>query len=268
MNMDSNKLTMNHDDSIITKDEIRLILDQYRIGKKPLAKLLGWGETTIIRYMEGDTPTSEYSSKLKTILEDPEYYYDLLCKRKHCLTSVAYKKSRNAVLSKIMASKLYGVAYYIVNKTKADICPAYVQYLLYYSQAFYLAFYDREFFQEECVMNQTHTPYKKLYESMKRCGVNEINIGDDFLLPEDRFFVDDIMDAFFWYGPKTLTSMMDHEISEINLVRDRYNNQVLSKDSLKAYFKEILHEYDIKNPKEVGKYPDRRILEIRNIEVS
>ena len=42
---------------------------------------------------------------------------------------------------------------------------------------------------------------------------------------------------------KTLTSMMDHEISEINLVRDRYNNQVYQ-SSLKAYFKEILHEYD------------------------
>ena len=48
-------------DEVITVDEIRQILESYRIGKKPLAKLLGWGETTIIRYMEGDIPTSEYS---------------------------------------------------------------------------------------------------------------------------------------------------------------------------------------------------------------
>jgi hypothetical protein len=52
-------------EAIITADEIKLILDRYRIGKKPLAKLLGWGETTIIRYMEGDIPTNEYSNKLR-----------------------------------------------------------------------------------------------------------------------------------------------------------------------------------------------------------
>ena len=51
-----------NNEGVITVDEIKQILDEYCIGKKPLAKLLGWGETTIIRYMEGDIPTNEYSS--------------------------------------------------------------------------------------------------------------------------------------------------------------------------------------------------------------
>ena len=67
-------------DEIITSDEIIQILEKYRIGKKPLAKLLGWGETTIIRYIEGDIPTKEYSIKLRTLLDNPEFYYDLLVK--------------------------------------------------------------------------------------------------------------------------------------------------------------------------------------------
>ena len=119
-------------DSVISADEIQLIIDRYRICKKPLAKLLGWGETTIIRYMEGDIPTSEYSNKLKTILEEPEYYYNLLLKRKECLTGIAFKKSRMAVLSKIMASKIYTVSYYIVNRCEADICASQLLYLLYF----------------------------------------------------------------------------------------------------------------------------------------
>ena len=50
-------------EEVISIPEIAAILNNYRIGKKPLAKLLGWGETTIIRYMDGDVPTKEYSDK-------------------------------------------------------------------------------------------------------------------------------------------------------------------------------------------------------------
>ena len=59
--MSNNRIEMDME-AIISSEEIKLILDRYRIGKKPLAKLLGWGETTIIRYMEGDVPTNEYSN--------------------------------------------------------------------------------------------------------------------------------------------------------------------------------------------------------------
>lgn len=65
-------------DTNITSEEIMTILRRYNIGKKPLARLLGWGETTILRYIDGDVPTVEYSKKLKAILDDPEYYYEIL----------------------------------------------------------------------------------------------------------------------------------------------------------------------------------------------
>ena len=41
---------------IITIKEIEEILNKYAIGKKPLSLVLGWGEVTIIRYLEGSTP--------------------------------------------------------------------------------------------------------------------------------------------------------------------------------------------------------------------
>ena len=251
------------EDVIITTDEIKLILDRYRIGKKPLAKLLGWGETTIIRYMEGDIPTNEYSNKLKTILDDPEYYFDLLSKRKECLTGVAYKKSKKAVLSKIMASKIYAAAYYIVNRTSAEICASYIQFLLYYIQAFSLVLYDKEMFQEECIVNNEHMPYLKLFEGMKRCGIHILDMGEDFLEPEEMQLVDAVFDSFSWYGPKALQSLMNYEKSMIKISRDKYNNKIIAKDTLKYYFNEICEEYNISSLKDISRYPDKRLMEIR-----
>ena len=86
-------------ESTISTEDVKCILLDYNIGKKPLAKLLGWGETTIIRYIEGDIPTCEYSQKLLQIKEDPNYYYDILLRNQDKLTTVAFKKSKKAVLS-------------------------------------------------------------------------------------------------------------------------------------------------------------------------
>lgn len=247
---------------IITSEEIKIILDRYRIGKKPLAKLLGWGETTIIRYMEGDIPTNEYSNKLKAILNDPEFYYDLLTKRKDCLTGVAYKKSKKAVLGQILSSKICAIAYYIVNKSNAEISPSYIQYLLYYIQAFSLALYDRELFQDEYAMNVEQVPYLKIYEGMKRCGIHTLELTEDFLSSEEKELIDAIYDSFAWFGLKALTTLHLYEKSFLRVSRDRFNNKVLSKDTITEYFKDIIVRYEINELSDVINYPKERLLQI------
>lgn len=262
--MKSNRIELNNE-ATITADEIKLILDTYRIGKKPLAKLLGWGETTIIRYIEGDIPTKEYSNKLKTILYDPEYYYNLLCKKKEQLTTVAYKKSRKAVLTKIMTSKIYAAAYHIINKRDAEICASYVQYILYYSQAFSLALYDKEIYQEEYGVNNENIPYLKLYEGMRRCGIHTLEGSDEFLSPEEIELLDVVSDYFAWYGLKALLALTSFERANMRISRDKYNNKIISKDSIKAYFVEIISKYNIKSIKDIYKYPDHKIMEIKGL---
>lgn len=262
--MKRNRIEMDNE-AIISADEIKLILDRYRIGKKPLAKLLGWGETTIIRYMEGDIPTSEYSNKLKTILDDPEFYYDMLCKKKDCLTGVAYKKSKKAVMSKIMATKIYAAAYYIVNKYLVDTCPTLVQYILYYSQAFSLALYDRELFQEDCSINNEHVPYPKLFESMKRCGMHSLEGGEEFLLTEEMELIDSVAECVLWYGPYALKAMTAYEKAQSKISRDKYNNKIISKEAIKAYFANVLEQYQIKNVKDIYKYPEQLIQVVKDM---
>ena len=251
-------------EGVITSDEIRQILERYRIGKKPLAKLLGWGETTI-RYMEGDIPTSEYSTKLRALLDNPEFYYDLLIKRQECLTKVAFKKSKNAVLSKIMASKIYAAAYYIINKSDAEMCPSYIQYLLYYVQAFSLALYDKEMFQEDYGINNEQMPYLKLYHTMKRCGIHTIETGEEYLSEQEKELVDAVYEAFSWYGPKAFSTLMKFEKNDLKISRDRYNNKIISKESIMLYFKDICERYNIEGIDDINKYPDQFLLEIRGI---
>lgn len=250
-------------EGIITSDEIKIILDRYRIGKKPLAKLLGWGETTIIRYMEGDIPTNEYSNKLKVLLNDPEFYYDLLMKRKDFLTGVAYRKSRRAVLTMIMASKLYAAAYYFVNISNTEISPGYIQFLLYYSQAFSLALYDKELFQDECLINTEYRPYPMVYENMKRCAMNTIDLPDGYLSQDETEMMDAVYECFSWYGPKALQALTAYEKLAMMIARDKYNNKIISKNSIKEYFKEIIEQYNITGLKDIGNYPEKRLMEIK-----
>lgn len=252
-------------ETIITAEEIKLILDSYRIGKKPLAKLLGWGETTIIRYMEGDVPTAEYSNKLRSILEDPKYYYELLNKNQNCLTEVAFRKSKKAVVSKIMSSKLFISAYYMINRSNADICAGFIQYILYYVQAFSFVFYDKEIFEEDCILNSNHMPYIKLYDKMKRNGIYMLDIGDDLLTKDEQKLIDTVYDVFSWYGPRALQLLIISEKSQMKIARDKYNNRIILKDSMKKYFKDICEQYCIDQLKDIAKYPERKLNEIRNL---
>ena len=57
---------------IITIKEILEILEKYNIGKKPLSLVLGWGEITIIRYLEGQIPDQFHSELLLKINEYKE----------------------------------------------------------------------------------------------------------------------------------------------------------------------------------------------------
>lgn len=252
-------------EGVISSDEIRQILEKYRIGKKPLAKLLGWGETTIIRYMEGDTPTSEYSMKLKRILDSPEFYYDILIKRQKCLTNVAFRKSKNAVISKIMSSKIYAATYYIINKSDGEICPSYIQYLLYYIQAFSLALYDKEMFQEEYGINNEKMPYLKLYKNMKRCGIHILEMGEDYLSDQEKQLIDATQEAFSWYGPKAFSTMMNMEKSMLKSSRDKYNYRIVSKEAIMVHFKKICKDYGIEGIEDINKYPDKCIYDVRNM---
>ena len=84
-------------DNIINIEQIKEILEKYSIGKRPLSSLLGWGELTITRYLDGDIPTKSYSDTLKLILEDVNKMSEILENNKSKISEVAYRKCRNRI---------------------------------------------------------------------------------------------------------------------------------------------------------------------------
>ena len=69
-------------DRVITKKEIEEILIKYNIGKKPLSLVLGWGEVTIIRYLDGNIPDKLHSNVLFSIKNNPNLLLEYLEKNK------------------------------------------------------------------------------------------------------------------------------------------------------------------------------------------
>lgn len=253
----------NNANSIVTTEEIKTILHDFRIGKKPLAKLLGWGETTIIRYIEGDVPTTEYSNKLKTIVMEPAYYYKLLLENKDNLTNVAFRKSLQAVLEKMTEKKIDLITQYIIFNCHGDLSPAFAQWLLYYSQAFSLALYDKELFEEDYLVNQEGAPYIQVYNNLKKHGMNCFEVSPNRLKEEERKLIDKVIDTFCWYGPKTLKVLTSFERASFKISRDKEGRKIISKDMIKNHFKEILRQYDIHSISEINNYPDKKFKELK-----
>lgn len=100
---------------LISPRQIDELLKKYNIGKRPLAQLLGWGEITITRFLEGQLPSKEYSNKLLDLLNNPQKFKNVLKRNKNKITSVAYKKACKAVetylmvMSSVIMDPLMGV---------------------------------------------------------------------------------------------------------------------------------------------------------------
>lgn len=253
----------NDTNGIVTANEIKRILDNYCIGKKPLAKLLGWGETTIIRYMEGDIPTAEYSNKLREIANNPPFYYDLLLKNEENLTRVAFRKSRQAVLAKLMESKLSLIAQYIISLVEGDASPLFVQAVLYYAQGFCFALYDRELFEDDYGVSQGNIPYLGLYEDMKKHGVNVLEVPVENLAKDEIELIDSVTESLSWYGPRTIKAAMASERVHYRISRDKNNNRIISKELIKRVFKELIEKYNIRSCSEIYKYMDKKMIELK-----
>ena len=134
-----------NEENIIKTEEINKILSKYKIGKKPLSKLLGWGEVTLIRYLNGDVPSKVYSDQLYKILNDEEYMSKILEENKELITEKAYNNVKKAInqlketkFQTSIESEIEVISEYIITIGK-EITPLSLQKILYYAQGFYKA---------------------------------------------------------------------------------------------------------------------------------
>ena len=121
--------------NLITISEIKKILNKYNIEKRPLSKLLGMGELTITRYMDGQLPSKKYSDYLYEILNDEQKMKSIV-KKNHTIVSNktiykvndAIKKCEEEKKCETIAEK---IALYIIDSNRG-ITNLFLQKILYY----------------------------------------------------------------------------------------------------------------------------------------
>lgn len=259
------------EENIISIDDINKILDKYDIGKKPLSSLLGWGETTIIRYLDGDMPSKTYSNVLKDLLVNPLSMSRWVENGKDRITDNAYRKVKK-VLNGIfkVSNDIDIIIEYILNGFD-EITPLALQKLLYYCQGFYIAFFGDYLFNDDCQAWVRGPVYPDVYEKYKPYGCSPIEQLDfediEFLDEEKKVFLDVIMKFFGYYSGDALAKMTHLETPWLNSRKGIPDNErsieLIDKKSIESYFTQIKNKYNMINITDISKYSEEHFNKIR-----
>ncbi|SEH25122.1 type II toxin-antitoxin system antitoxin SocA domain-containing protein [Selenomonas sp. KH1T6] len=255
---------------IVSLEYIRELPKRYAIGKRPLSKLLGWGELTFTRYYEGYMPTHQYSEVLKRLYEEPSFYKELLERNKEALGSErSYEKSLKAVEALLSLAggekdaKIDRVARYLLYKCE-DITPLMMQKALYYIQGFCYAFLGEFPFAEECEA-RVHGPlFREVYLRYKDYHYEPGEKKDGFdasgFTAGEKAVYDSVINSFCCYSGKVLERITCNESPWLqargNLPLTAYSEEVMSRESLGAYFLGVKEKYHMVNPGDIRAYAE------------
>lgn len=251
---------------MITTSEIEEIMTKYSIGKKPLSLVLGLGEVTITRYLDGQNPTKENSFLLKEILNNSLLYEMYLEINKDKITDIAYKKSLGKTKQVELVenkSKIYNVALYIINKLK-EIDTLALQKILYFASGFSHIFLENEIINTQPEAWKYGPVYKDIYECFSYYGYKKIDYNELLqnkeldLSDEEQNYLNIILENFACYSASILREMTHLTEPWINarkgLDYNESSNRIIYKEDMNKYFDKIIKEYNINNIKEIEKY--------------
>lgn len=262
---EANKKLREHT-NLITTEEIEEILLKYDIGKKPLSLVLGLGEITIIRYLNGGNPSKENSDLLKMINKSPLLMEMYLRNNKEKLSDVAYKRTLGKISQLQLVqehSKLYQCTLYVLEKTE-DVTPLALQKILYFIKGFSTQFLKTEIFTEKAQAWPHGPVYKDIYNCFsyykgETINFKEILKGYEYdLSDEEKNLIDIIINAFGCYNGGILRNMSHLTTPWINarkgLDEQEHSAREINEKDISKFFKQICDEYDIKTEEDIFKY--------------
>jgi len=253
---------------LISVEEIQTLLNTYDIGKKPLAKLLGWGETTIDRYLNGITPLRVYSDELKR-LQDPKYMKKVYDDNKMSLTESAQKKIEMKLdeflnYKPVKAIDIYDAADFFLSKVDMEagscITPLKLQKLLYYAQGWFSSFYNAPLFLNE-LQAWVHGPaspeiYNK-YRYYGYKGIDKTSFDLSKLDPKQSELLNEIYNTYGSYDAKPLENMTHAELpwkeARGDLAPNEPCKEIISKENIKKYFDLLREVFNIVEVHEIRK---------------
>lgn len=255
---------------ILPLEHIRAIPVRYAIGKRPLSRLLGWGELTFTRYYEGYLPTRQYSEVLRRLYEEPAFYKELLERNRAALGSErSYAKSLRAVERLLSMQENLGdgkidrVARYLMCRCE-DITPLMLQEALYYIQGFGYAFLGSFPFEEDCEAWPHGPVFKEVYMRYKDFryepeGERERFDASVFTAGEKAVY-DSVINFFCCYSGRILEHITHNEEPWLkargSLPLSAYSEALMDKETLGGYFLTIKEKYRMMNPGDIRSYAE------------
>lgn len=263
--------------NILSIQEIKDIINKYDIGATILSKVLGWGDVTITRYLNGKLPSKTYSDKLREINANPQLLLSLLEENKSQIKLVAYNKCKNKInkLNEISITiidneiTINDVVKYIISKL--EITPLALQKTLYFIQGFSIAF-NNKFIYKDVPCAWIHGPvYPEIYHKYKEFGYNPIEnqpiLNESINLDTiDKQLIDTVIKYLSLYNGTILEEITHMEAPWINarkgLKSNEYSDEPIKLDDMENYFTKVKNKYQMLSYLDISNYASDMVKKI------
>ena len=243
----------------VTIQEINQILEKYRVEKRPLSNLLGWGELTITRYLDGQLPGKKYSDVLIQLLHSDSVMEEYLEKNKKNITEKAYEKIKGTIEKR---KQLYStntiaerISIYMIS-SGYEITNLFLQKLLYYLKGFGYVFYQKDILNMSCeawvngpVFPMIYDKYKGFGKEILSCENMEFDLNS-LLSEEEKTLVDYVLNIFGKYNGWTLREFTHKErpwqSARVGFEENERCTNEISDEVIRTYFMEVDKRYDLK----------------------
>ncbi len=245
-----------------TKERLLSLMEQYEIGKKPLSRLLGWGETTVMRYLDGVEPNKEFALRIEELSKDPWQYAELLERQGNVLTDTAYRKTKRAVCRRIFCDKSTEAMQYVIGLAEGDISPYRVIAVLYYAQVYSLVCRGLPIFEEEVSAGERQkTPYPKLYERLLKYGIRLRQPEEPALSIEEKGFLENIYQLLNGYSPNAIRAVWNKEKRQLKRRALHSGTGHLAAEELCSYYETVLQKTGKQSIEDLKRYFALRLKE-------
>ncbi|EEK47538.1 Prophage ps3 protein 01 [Bacillus cereus ATCC 10876] len=265
-------------EQLVTISEIREVLEKYKIGKRPLSLLLGWGEVTLTRYVNGDIPTKQYSDILKRLGRDQSFMLDILERNKDLITQKAYRVSKEAIaklqenddIPSTQTTKIEEVANYLLYKND-DITPLALQKLLYYAQGFCKVFTGTYLFEDDCEVGSHGPVYRVIFNKYKVYQYDNLEVNYDStnqLTQIEKEILDCVINTLGCYSGKSLEKMilfdLPWEVTHVELEDNDPGKPIMEKEEIDNCFNTMKQAYNLVAISDIKKYGIKAFENINN----
>ena len=237
-----------------SKERLLFMMQRYEIGKKPLSRLLGWGDTTIMRYLDGVEPNREFAGRIKELAENPWIYADIVEKNRERLTETAYRKTRKAVYREIFCDRSTEAMQYVVELAGGDIAPYRVMLVLYYAQVCSVVLRGLPLFEEEADFSPgQQLVYPRLYRQMMQYGLKLVKPETGSLLEEEQECLKQVYLVLNGYSPNALKGLYARAKRRIRRHLKTEADR-LSAEALKGQYESGFKKSGVEKPEDLKKY--------------